>query len=317
MDNIENPLVSVIVPVYNYSKYIEKCINSLLTQNYENIEIIVIDDGSSDNSYEIADKIAQKDTRVKTYRQENKGVSAARNYGADMAKGKYLLFVDADDYVGQTYIQKLVENAEKNQSELCFCGYTMIDEVSGKQTKIVPRYYEQGKREEWAYVICITFSRIYLREFWQQNEIRFIQEKDSRGEDMPVCIYTNAMASKITMIHDCDYYYVQHEGSAMNTDKIFRFPYKAAAYYYNRIKKEGIKNNRKYLYMAMLKMFALFEYKLYRKASKTEKKYFADYISAEYNDDLTAMKKEWWRLIWKIDLPIQHKVAISLLCLKY
>lgn len=311
------PLVSVIVPVYNCEKYIGKCLASISAQEYRNVEVIVVDDGSSDKSADIVADQQKQDGRIRLIKQQNQGVAIARNYGIKHATGKYLLFVDADDYIGKSYIRELVECAELNQSELVFCGYTMVDEQKGRKTQIRPKYYEQGVREEWAYIICVICSRMYLREFWERSHLEFIYEEGARGEDMPICIYTNAMAKKISMIQSCEYYYVQHEGSAMSAEKIFRFPYQAAALYYRRIRQEGIQNSQKYLYMAMLKMFALFQYKLYRKADQKEKEYFAHYISTEYRDDLKVMKKAWSELIWNIDLPLQHKVAITLLCIRY
>lgn len=317
MNDNKMPLVSVIVPVYNGEKYIQKCLDSISAQEYSNIEVIVVDDGSNDTSADIVADKARRDSRIRLLQQPNQGVAIARNHGVKHAKGKYLLFVDADDYIGKSYIRELVECAEENQSELVFCGYTMVDEQNGRKTQIRPKYYEQGVREEWAYIICVICSRMYLREFWERQNLEFIYEEGARGEDMPICIYTNAMAKNICMIQSCEYYYVQHEGSAMSAEKIFRFPYKAAALYYRRIRQEGIQNSQKYLYMAMLKMFALFQYKLYRKADQKEKEYFSHYICTEYKDDLRAMKKAWSELIWKIDLPLQHKVAITLLCIRY
>ncbi|MBQ2320010.1 MAG: glycosyltransferase family 2 protein [Lachnospiraceae bacterium] len=316
-DNEKEPLVSVVVPVYNCEKYIGKCLASILEQEYQNIEIIVTDDGSSDKSAEIVKQKMNADSRIYLLQQQNMGVAIARNNAIDFAKGKYLLFVDADDFIGKSYIRELVDCAEKNQSQLVFCGYTMLEEQSGKSVRVMPKHYIQGISEEWAYIICVICSRMYLRQFWLDKKLSFISEEGSRGEDMPICIYTNAMAKNISMIQSCEYYYVQHEGSAMSAKKIFRFPYKAAVLYYRRIQHEGIQNNRDYLYMAMLKMFALFKYKLYQKADKKEKEYFSHYINTEYKNDMKAMKKAWFRLLWKIDLPLQHKVAITLLCIRH
>ena len=95
----KNPLVSIIIPVYNLAPYIEECIQSIQKQSYENLEIIIIDDGSIDSSSEICDKIATNDTRIKVIHQNNSGVVMARKKGVELARGKYISFVDGDDWI--------------------------------------------------------------------------------------------------------------------------------------------------------------------------------------------------------------------------
>ena len=105
--NGEYPVVSVIIPVYNSEKYTEKCIRSLLGQTYRNLELLIIDDGSTDQSGAILDRLAGEDTRIRLLHQKNAGVAAARNRGIDLATGTYLTFVDGDDYVIPDYVRKL------------------------------------------------------------------------------------------------------------------------------------------------------------------------------------------------------------------
>ena len=101
-------LVSVIVPVYNCEKYLKKCLTSILNQSYNNIEVLVVNDGSSDNSQKIIDGIAASDFRIKAWQQPNQGVAAARNYALNNAIGDYYLFVDGDDYIGSDYVKNFV-----------------------------------------------------------------------------------------------------------------------------------------------------------------------------------------------------------------
>ena len=107
------PEVSVIIPVYNSEKYVEKCICSVMVQTLPELEIIIINDGSIDESGKILRKLAQKDSRIILLEQENKGVAAARNLGVEKATGKYLTFVDGDDYLQEDYIEKMYSLAEK------------------------------------------------------------------------------------------------------------------------------------------------------------------------------------------------------------
>ena len=129
---MNNPLVSIIVPIYNAEKYLGKCIDSLVNQTYKNIEIILINDGSTDNSKPIVNKYSY-DSRVKIIHQKNSGVSISRNNGIQVAKGKYIQFTDADDWLDNTMIEKMVYSAEKNNSDIVICGYYNIknDNVKG------------------------------------------------------------------------------------------------------------------------------------------------------------------------------------------
>ena len=109
LGNFESEVISIIVPVYNLASYIEECVESLRRQTYRNIEIILIDDGSADGSGDLCEKLALQDGRIRVIRQENRGVVAARNRGIDNAAGKYIAFVDGDDWVDSDMIETLLE----------------------------------------------------------------------------------------------------------------------------------------------------------------------------------------------------------------
>ena len=115
--------VSIIVPVYNAEKTIERCIKSILKQTYNNIEIIIVNDGSTDNSLHICYELSKLDKRIIVIDTVNKGVSVARNIGIEKAKGDYIAFVDADDYVKENMYEKMVNYAEVNKVNLVFCNY--------------------------------------------------------------------------------------------------------------------------------------------------------------------------------------------------
>ncbi len=117
------PLVSIIVPVYQVKEYIGECVESLLAQTYTNLEILLVDDGSTDGSGELCDEYAAKDTRVRVIQQENRGLSAARNAGLDRATGEYVAFVDSDDVVLTNYIGTLYDLADRYQADIVACDY--------------------------------------------------------------------------------------------------------------------------------------------------------------------------------------------------
>lgn len=121
-----NELVSVIVPVYNVEQYLNKCVDSIINQTYGNIEIILVDDGSADNSGKICDKYSLNDKRVKVIHKSNGGLSDARNRGIDISRGKYLAFIDSDDWIEPDMIEKMYNNAIENNADISICQYEIV-----------------------------------------------------------------------------------------------------------------------------------------------------------------------------------------------
>ena len=119
-------LVSVIVPVYNVEKYLNKCIDSIISQTYKNLEIILVDDGSPDNSGAICDEYAKKDTRIRVIHKENGGVSSARNVGIEISNGNWISFIDSDDWIEEDYFEIMLNEAKKENADIVFCGYNRI-----------------------------------------------------------------------------------------------------------------------------------------------------------------------------------------------
>ena len=118
--------VSIVVPVYNVEKYIEKCIDSIVKQTYNNLELIIVNDGSKDNSEQIILKKAKEDKRIKYIKKQNGGLSSARNVGIKAATGKYICFIDSDDWIDKKYVEVLVNTAEKNNSDMVICNIRNI-----------------------------------------------------------------------------------------------------------------------------------------------------------------------------------------------
>ncbi len=123
-------MISIIIPVYNCEKFIERCINSLLCQSFKDFELIIVNDGSTDNTKSVCQKLQEKDRRIRLYNKENGGVSVARNFGMENAKGDYISFVDGDDYVPQNYLSVLFETVKG--TEISVCDITCIK--NGKET---------------------------------------------------------------------------------------------------------------------------------------------------------------------------------------
>lgn len=313
-------LVSVIVPLYNCEKYIKKCILSLTKQSYEHIEIIVINDGSTDNSDMIMKQFVGWDSRVRYASQSNHGVAHARNVALQMAIGNYLLFVDADDYVGVNYIRDMVYCAERNHSDLIISGFTMEEENSEKKSILLPECYERFTNEVWAYCLSACCGRLYRKEFWDNYHLKFIQEKGARAEDVPITLFANAMAQNIAVVPSAEYYYVQHTGSAMHgkgKKVAFLFPYIAFQEMYEKIMKIKPYNSEAFLDMGILKFLAQFEFVIYRQAEQAEKRKFTDYVMRMLRDDYGRIVVNWKQIRRNRGLSFMHKAAIDMFVLRY
>ena len=122
----ENDLISIVIPVYNVEKYLEKCIKSIINQTYKNLEIIIVDDGSPDNCPKMCDEFARKDKRIKVIHKENGGLSDARNAGINIAKGKYITFIDSDDYISNDYVEYMYNLIKIYNAQIATCEVEIV-----------------------------------------------------------------------------------------------------------------------------------------------------------------------------------------------
>lgn len=221
------PKVSVIVPVYNTEEYLDECLISLKKQTLKNIEFIVIDDGSEDKSYEIMQKYAKNDKRFRIFHQENKGVGNARNFGMDKAKGKYIGFVDSDDYVSPNYFEKLYEIAKKYNADVAVITHTI--KFSGQQKQydytFVAPYVKQGFIESIDFLIGNIgqqWDKIYKKSFLEKYNIKSYDKK-LWFEDVWFSSLVALYAHKIAITDKTLYYYRYNpkgitQSSYMNED---------------------------------------------------------------------------------------------------
>lgn len=208
-------LVSIIIPVYNVKDYLETCVASIVTQTYRNLEIILVDDGSTDGSGDICDQLKNKDNRIKVIHKTNGGLSDARNSGIDHATGGWLSFVDSDDFVSCDYVERLLGAAHVNHAEISICDPVHItkadDAVFTKESKVKVFSNTEAIQEMW-YQKSFLFSawaKIYRRELF--NDIRYT--KGIIYEDVDVMHEVFALASQIVYIDAKLYAYVHREGS--------------------------------------------------------------------------------------------------------
>lgn len=213
-------LVSVIVPVYNVERFLDTCITSLVRQTYENLEIILVDDGSTDSCSTICDDWAKKDDRIVVIHKKNGGLSDARNAGLERATGEWIMFVDSDDFVCLDMVRVALGVAEKNQSDLVAFGYLQVcEDCNGVQlysTQIRETLYE--KQELLRQFVkdgdgsMVAWNKLYRKEIW--NELRYPVGKIHEDEFVIVDILQNI--SRATVIDTILYYYRQRKGSIID-----------------------------------------------------------------------------------------------------
>ena len=222
---------SVVIPVFNSEKYIDRCLNSIINQTYKNIEIIIIDDGSSDRSYEICEKKSKKDKRIKLIKQANKGVSFARNLGIEESKGDFIVFVDSDDYLEDTAIEVCNNNIKDNDLLICEIAYIVNEKkiyipckLNGEYTtKTLLESLNNRKNIKLAERINSVCGKVYRADIIKLNQIRF-DECISIGEDLLFNIYYLEKIKKIKWIDYAIYnYYKNNIYSCTNDYKKNKF----------------------------------------------------------------------------------------------
>lgn len=218
----ESVKVSVIVPIYNVEKYIGKCILSIIEQTYKNIEIILVDDGSLDDSGNIADEYATRDNRIKVIHKANAGVSAARNSGLDAASGDFVCFSDGDDYVMPYYVEHLLKLCLTDNADVAYTVdmYTTFhnEHVANSHVKVITP--EDATENILCYKVPIgVYSKLFNREFLVKNNIRFLEDVYI-GEGFNFNTACFQRANKVVMSNERIYFYRRdNEASAMTKFK--------------------------------------------------------------------------------------------------
>lgn len=209
-----NIKVSIIIPVYNTSMYIDKCLNSLISQTLKEIEVICVNDGSTDNSMEILQKFASIDKRVIIINQENQGQSVARNAGIKIAKGEYIGFIDSDDWADEKMFEKLYCNAKELDSDITMCSISVFDEKTGKfntndpymTLNLFPRTFKDKAFNykdclDFLFRICVTpWNKIYKNNWLQEKSLKF--QEGINFEDMIFSVGTLIKANRISLIDE-------------------------------------------------------------------------------------------------------------------
>lgn len=225
-DSVE---ISIVLPVYNVIDYLDECIKSILRQSNINFELIVVDDGSTDGSQILCDRYSESDSRIKVIHQKNAGLSAARNTGLNHAKGKYITFVDSDDFVGEKYIEVLYKIIIESCADISMCDYmevaqdTQISDVTFQEKNPIDKYYYNGK-EAIANVYknsshgmeFVSWAKMYKLELFKSNGILFPEGK--LHEDAFTTYKLFYASNKIAFVNAPLYFYRIRSGSIMTSE---------------------------------------------------------------------------------------------------
>lgn len=326
------PEVSVIVPVYGVEKFLSRCVESLLKQSLRAIEIILVDDGSLDACPAICDAYAEKDSRIKVIHKINAGLGQARNSGLEIATGKYVAFVDSDDYVESDMLQSMYAIAIQNNADFVRCdnyketeegvilneksvapvGECLYDRERLRKELLYPQFGllpgESGER----YVSCSVWRNIYRREIIEKNKLRFVSERELISEDILFNLDFMMKSERAYVVSEKFYHYVINESSLTQTYRKDRFQKELILYraMSKRLKEYGIYEECKIrLYRHLLARA--------RKCLKSELFCKADFSVKKKRMDVILKSDEIENIFnvypWK-ELPLKYRFVY--LCMK-
>lgn len=205
--------VSVIIPCYNVEIYINKCIESIIKQSYSNLEVICVDDGSTDDTKNVINELLKKDKRIKYFYKNNGGVSSSRNFGVKNANGYYCCFIDSDDYINEKFVEKLVESLEKNKSFMAVCEF---DRVYGKHITHKKMRHDDVSN----FIVPASWNKLFITKYLKE----FIFPDGTWYEDLATIPKYIMKYDNFSIINESLYYYVQNPKSIMHTsdNRIFQ-----------------------------------------------------------------------------------------------
>ncbi len=220
-------LISVIVPVYKVEKYIEKCVDSIISQTYDNLEIILVDDGSPDKCPHICDRYKKMDGRIKVIHKENGGLSSARNAGLDICSGEYIAFIDSDDCIAEDYIEKLYSAMETENADIALCDFLYTGSLTDYNNEYnqlhFPRFTADGREVVRRYysaengtALVVAWGKLYRRELFRT--LRYPVGRIHEDEFVFAELMLNC--KKAVWIEEKLYFYLQRENSIMSEKKI-------------------------------------------------------------------------------------------------
>ena len=226
--------VSVVVPVYNTSRFLRQCVDSLINQTWKDVEFIFVDDGSTDGSLEILKEYQKRDARIKVLEQKNLHAGVARNNGMKQATGKYIIFLDSDDYFDLTLLEKAFRCAEKNRAEIVVFGHYCYDD----QTRTLKKYFFQAREgvfsgemlgeKVFSTFYVVPWNKFFLRSFIEKHHLEF--QTILRHNDVYFGMLSVALAERIVCINKPLVYYRSNNPESLQGKKAAAYPYQIECY---------------------------------------------------------------------------------------
>lgn len=214
-----SPKISVLVAAYNVADFLPTCLDSILNQTFQDFEVIIVDDGSTDKTPSICQKYAEKSPKVKVIHQKNQGLSAVRNIGIQKSKGEYICFIDGDDYIAKKYLEKLFQQLSENSADISVCNYKTIPKSPVKDFEMQIISGEEATikllTEQENYQI-VSWNKLYKKSLFKNIEFPLNQ----KHEDSLTTYKILSKAQKITFLNESLYIYRQRPGSIMSEVKL-------------------------------------------------------------------------------------------------
>ncbi|MBR5272376.1 MAG: glycosyltransferase [Clostridia bacterium] len=221
-------LITVIVPIYKAEKFLLRCVSSIQNQTYKNLEIILVDDGSPDNCWELCQQFARQDSRIKIFHKENAGQGLARNDGLDMATGDYVTFIDSDDWISEDHIENLYSAIVENNADVALGNHTKVFANGETQTKmlslkegvyegqsivdeiLLPLIGADTKNSKDILVNSSTSMNLYKMDVIRTNNIRYVSERYAVAEDFYFNVDFYHYSKRVVFTKECGYFYFQN-----------------------------------------------------------------------------------------------------------
>lgn len=294
------PIITVVLPVYNVEKYLEKCVDSIVNQTFKDIEILLINDGSTDSSGNLCDRFAARDNRIKVYHRDNAGPSATRNFGIDLATGEYICFVDSDDFLDPTALEYMYNTITHHNADMVMCGFYFDIERNGDIVYSSPVNTESriiSSREEFLDVLIEVKSKHLIdsccNKLYRLSSIKNSKVKMPEGElyeDTEFNFKLLPFLEKIIISDKCFYHYLQRDLSITKSFQPLKIEYLTARYNtiyeyissFNSIRKDLVEfNNYYYVKSVFSCLIDLFFPSSNFATKKSRKQFISDKINSE------------------------------------